>query len=106
MSGNLPKPGTYQTTIVTETWVMGQNTPRVQYRTTFGGKVIEHNSILELVRALHSENDGQASALIDVLEDAKTIKAIRKLKREGLNNWTIKGDYYWLKISEILEAKT
>ncbi len=32
------------------------------------------------------------------------LKAIKKLKREGLNNWKAKGDYYWLKISEILEA--
>lgn len=32
------------------------------------------------------------------------LEAVKKLKREGLNNWNVKGDYYWLKISEILEA--
>lgn len=33
------------------------------------------------------------------------LEAVKNLKREGLNNWNEKGDYYWLKISEILEAE-
>ncbi len=76
-----PKLGDYQTSIVTETWVKkkGVLTPRVQYRTTFGGKVITHDSILDLVRALHAEKDGKASALVDVFKDAKKIEAVRKI---------------------------
>ena len=63
--------GTYQTTFRVETWVRGRKTPRVQYRTTFGGKIEDHNSILELVRKLHAEKDGKASALIEVFEKAE-----------------------------------
>lgn len=62
--------GTYQTTFRIETWVRGRKIPRVQYTTTFSGKVEDHNSILELVRELHAGKDGQASALVEVFEKA------------------------------------
>ena len=63
--------GSYQTTFRVGRWERGRKTPRVQYRTTFKGPIIDHNHILELVRHLHSEGDGEARALIDIFKDAE-----------------------------------
>ena len=66
-----PEPGTYQTTFRVEKWERKRKTPRVQYRTTFGGPVIDHNDILELVRELHAAEGGEAHALVEVFRKAK-----------------------------------
>lgn len=74
-----PDPGTYQTTFRVEKWEKKRKTPRVQYRTTFGGPVIDHNDILELVRELHASEDGQAHALVKVFRKAKAYDELNPL---------------------------
>ncbi len=74
----IPKPGTYQSTLSTEIWPLGRTVPRVQYRTTFGGPQEEHNTILEMIREIHTRGDGKASELIQVFKDAEKIEPLRK----------------------------
>ena len=79
-----PKPGTYQTTFRVEKWEKKRKTPRVQYRTTFGGPVIDHNNILDLVRELHASEDGKAGALVDVFKRAEAFDIIKEILHDEI----------------------
>jgi len=81
MMSTKPEPGTYQTTIRVERWEL-EHSPSVRYSTTFAGKTKDHNKLFDLVRKLHGDKDGEASALIDIFEKAGKFAGLEERIKE------------------------